>query len=125
MKVFDNTTKKLFLASWVSVNPAEGSESNITPLRSDIPRYRCDIFRFLRQWLNNIQVCDRKLAHRVCGLIPAQCPFEREIKLFGKTLFYIPPLCKLNPLYEELVSLRFRALCYLADECGEDVTQYC
>ena len=125
MKVFDNTTKKLFLASWVSVNPAEGSESNVTALQRNIPRYRCDILKFLRHWLNNIQVCERGFAHRVCSLIPAQCPFEREIKLFGKTLFYIPPLCKLNPLYEELVSLRFRALCYLADECGEDVTQYC
>ncbi|MDJ0773428.1 MAG: Mo-dependent nitrogenase C-terminal domain-containing protein [Mastigocoleus sp. MO_167.B18] len=125
MKVFDNTTKKLFLASWVSVNPAEGSGLNVTAIRRDIPKYSCDIFRFLRQWLNNIQICDRKFAHRICGLIPAQCPFEREIKLFGKTLFYIPPLCKLNPLYEELVSLRFRALCYLADECGEDITQYC
>lgn len=125
MKVFDNTTKKLFLASWVSVNPAEGSELNVTAIQRDIPKYRCDIFSFLRQWLNNIQICDRKFAHRICGLIPAQCPFEREIKLSGKTLFYIPPLCKLNPLYEELVSLRFRALCYLADECGEDITRYC
>jgi hypothetical protein len=43
----------------------------------------------------------------------------------GRKLFHIPPLCKLNPLYEEVVSLRFRALCYLADECGEDVTPYC
>ena len=125
MKVFDNTTKKLFLASWVSINPAEGSESNVTVPQGDISKCRCDIFRFLRQWLNSIQICDRKFAHRVCGLIPSQCPFEREIKLFGKTLLYIPPLCKLNPLYEELVNLRFRALCYLADECGEDITQYC
>lgn len=125
MKVFDNTTKKLFLASWVSVHPAEGSESNVTASQSDIPKYPCDIFKFLRQWLNNIQVRDRKFAHRICGLIPAQCPFEREIKLFGKTLLYIPPLCKINPLYEELVGLRFRALCYLADECGEDITRYC
>ena len=125
MKVFNHTTKKLFLASWVSVHPAEGSESNVTASPSEISRYRCDVFRSLRRRLNNIQICDRKFAHRVCGLIPAQCPFEREIKLFGKTLFYIPPLCKLNPLYEELVSLRFRALCYLADECGEDIAQYC
>jgi hypothetical protein len=33
-------------------------------------------------------------------------------------------LCKLNPLYEQLVGLRFRALSYLADDCGEDVSQY-
>lgn len=24
-----------------------------------------------------------------------------------------------------MVSLRFKCLCYLADECGEDVTKYC
>jgi hypothetical protein len=24
-----------------------------------------------------------------------------------------------------VVGLRFRSLCYLADECGEDVTGYC
>ena len=37
----------------------------------------------------------------------------------------IPPLCKLNPVYEEVVYLRFRALCYLADCCGEDIQRYC
>ncbi|MDE5116162.1 MAG: nitrogenase, partial [Trichodesmium sp. St2_bin2_1] len=29
------------------------------------------------------------------------------------------------PLYNELIHLRFRALCYLADVCGEDITSYC
>ena len=84
-----------------------------------------DIFQFLRQRLDRVQVCNPKLAHRLCQLIPAQCPFERDVKLFGRKLFHIPPMCKLNPLYEEVVALRFRALCYLADECGEDITVYC
>lgn len=44
--------------------------------------------------------------------------------LFGHQVAYIPPLCKLNPLYDELVELRFKALCYLADECGEDISAY-
>ncbi|OKH57096.1 Mo-dependent nitrogenase C-terminal domain-containing protein [Scytonema sp. HK-05] len=35
----------------------------------------------------------------------------------------IPPLRKLNPAYEQVVSLRFKALSYLADECGEDVAR--
>jgi Mo-dependent nitrogenase C-terminus len=39
--------------------------------------------------------------------------------------FHIPAMCKLNPAYEQLVELRFKALCFLADECGEDVTPYC
>jgi hypothetical protein len=57
-------------------------------------------------------------------MIPAQCPFERDIKIFGRTVAHIPPLCKLNPLYDQLVGLRFRALCYLVDVCGEDIQAY-
>ena len=75
----------------------------------------------IRQWLDNIEINTPRMAHQICKLIPAQCPFERKIQLFGRTLFHIPPLCKLNPLYEQLVGLRFRALCYLTDVCGEEV----
>jgi Mo-dependent nitrogenase C-terminus len=125
MKVFDNTTKKIFLASWVSINQAETSDHKVTQLNRPISKPYWDILQPLRQRVENIQVRDRQLAHRLCKLIPSQCPFERDVKVFGKTLFHIPPMCKLNPLYEEVVSLRFRALCYLADECGEDISQYC
>ncbi len=124
MKVFDNTTKKIFFASWVSVNSSEASHANDFQLRQP-SKPQCDILQPLRNWVDKIQVSDRKLAHHLCKVIPAQCPFERDINLFGKTLFHIPPMCKLNPLYEEVVSLRFRAMCYLADECGEDISQYC
>ncbi|MEH1852799.1 MAG: Mo-dependent nitrogenase C-terminal domain-containing protein [Nostoc sp.] len=125
MKVFDNTTKKIFLASWVSINQAETTDHNVTQLNHSPSKPYWDILQPLRQRVENIQVRDRQLAHRLCKVIPSQCPFERDVKLFGKTLFHIPPMCKLNPLYEEVVGLRFRALCYLADECGEDVSQYC
>jgi Mo-dependent nitrogenase C-terminus len=125
MKVFDNTTKKIFLASWVSINQPETTGQKATQLNRSTSKPYWDILQPIRQRLENIQVRDRQLAHRLCKLIPSQCPFERDVKLFGKTLFHIPPMCKLNPLYEEVVGLRFRALCYLADECGEDVTQYC
>ncbi|MEH2330331.1 Mo-dependent nitrogenase C-terminal domain-containing protein [Nostoc sp.] len=125
MKVFDNTTKKIFLASWVSINQAETSDHKVTQLNHSASKPHWDILQPLRQRVENIQIRDRQLAHRLCKLIPSQCPFERDVKLFGKTLFHIPPMCKLNPLYEEVVGLRFRALCYLADECGEDVSQYC
>ncbi|MEH1886909.1 MULTISPECIES: Mo-dependent nitrogenase C-terminal domain-containing protein [unclassified Nostoc] len=125
MKVFDNTTKKIFLASWVSINQAETSQHKVTQLNRSISKPYWDILRPLRQRVENIQVSDRQLAHRLCKAIPSQCPFERDVKVFGKTLFHIPPMCKLNPLYDEVVGLRFRALCYLADECGEDVSQYC
>lgn len=83
-----------------------------------------DIFYPFRRWLNSVQISNPKQAVILCKLIPGQCPFEKKITLFGRLLFHIPPMCKLNPLYEEVVSLRFRALCYLASECGEDVTLY-
>lgn len=78
----------------------------------------------VRKWLDNWDVHDPKVARFLCRMIPAECPFERDITLFGKKVVHIPPMCKLNPLYEQLVGLRFRAMSYLADECGEDVTPY-
>ena len=79
----------------------------------------------IRQCLNKLQIHNAATAHLLCRVIPAQCPFERDIYLFDRKIGHIPPLCKLNPLYEEVVSLRFRALCYLADKCGEDIGCYC
>lgn len=125
MKVFNSTTKRIFLASWVSINQAEPSNAHLTQLDGSASKSYCDPLQPLRKWLDKLQVGDRQQAHRLCKMIPAQCPFERDVKLFGKTLFHIPPMCKLNPLYEEVVGLRFRAMCYLADECGEDISQYC
>jgi len=125
MKVFNSTTKKIFLTSWISINQAETSGHKASQLHPSVSKSYWDILQPLRHRVDNIQVRDRQLAHRLCKLIPSQCPFERDVKLFGKTLFHIPPMCKLNPLYEEVVGLRFRAMCYLADDCGEDVSQYC
>lgn len=89
------------------------------------PSFNLDLLYPLRHWLDGIQIHDSKLAHLLCKLIPAQCPFERDIQLFHHTVLHIPPLCKLNPLYEQIVSIRFKSLSYLANECGEDVTLYC
>lgn len=125
MKVFNNTSHKIFFSSWVSFNSPEEESNQALTSASKPNKCKFDVLKPLRRLIDNIQVCDRNFAHRVCRLVPPQCPFERDIKVFGKTIFHIPPLCKLNPLYEEVVGLRFRALCYLADECGEDVTQYC
>lgn len=84
-----------------------------------------NILQPVRQWLESIEVHNSKFAHLLCKAIPAQCPFERDIIVFGHKLLHIPPMCKLNPFYEEVVGLRFKALCYLADTCGEDITCYC
>ncbi|MEA5578310.1 Mo-dependent nitrogenase C-terminal domain-containing protein [Anabaena sp. UHCC 0451] len=82
-----------------------------------------DLLKPLRQLLNGIEVKNSRFAHFLCQQIPCCCPFERDIHLLGRT-FHIPALCKINPLYDEVVALRFRALSYLADECGEDITKY-
>lgn len=108
----NHTMPRLHLASWVRNNSQHHFHPSFSPLKP------------LRQWLNQIQVKDPKTARLLCSLIPTQCPFERDIKLGDRTIFHIPALCKLNPVYEELIGLRFRALCYLADECGEDITPY-
>lgn len=79
----------------------------------------------IAQKLDAIEIHSPKTAHFFCRLIPAQCPFERDIRCFDRVLLHIPPMCKLNPFYEQLVGLRFKALCYLADVCGEDVAAYC
>jgi hypothetical protein len=77
----------------------------------------------LRRWIDQLEVPNRRFAHLVCRLIPCCCPFERDITILGRT-FHIPAMCKLNPLYDEFVGLRFRSLAYITDVCGEDVTQY-
>ncbi len=78
----------------------------------------------LREWLDGLDIQDPRVARFLCKMIPSQCPFERDITLFGHKIVHIPPMCKINPLYEQLVGLRFRALWYLADNCGEDVSAY-
>ncbi|UZQ54283.1 Mo-dependent nitrogenase C-terminal domain-containing protein [Trichothermofontia sichuanensis B231] len=97
--------------------------STLTPPVHSRSGPRIDLLNPLRNWLDHLEVRDRTFAHLTCRLIPCCCPFERDLSLFGHTL-HIPALCKLNPVYDQLVSLRFRALAYLTDVCGEDVTRY-
>ena len=129
MKVIDPLVENPALTYWFWLDSADAPlQEAIAPPTSplSVPAQPSqDLFSPLRQRIDTLEVKDAALAHRICRLIPAQCPFERDLKLFGCTILHIPPLCKLNPLYEEVVGLRFRALCYLADECGEDISQYC
>jgi hypothetical protein len=123
--ITESTAKPIIFSSWSWVSsPNPEAQPAASAQKTPQPK-KFDLWHPLRQWLNNIKIKDPQLAHHLCYLIPAQCPFERDLKLLGRTLFHIPPLCKLNPLYEEVVMLRFRALCYLADECGEDISAYC
>ncbi len=101
---------------------AESATPITPPLHSET---EIDVLHPVRDWLDGLEIHDPKVAQFLCKMIPPQCPFERDVKLFGHKIVHIPPLCKLNPLYEQLVGLRFRALSYLADDCGEDVSEYC
>jgi CRP-like cAMP-binding protein len=83
-----------------------------------------DVLHPVRQWLDDMKIDTPYTARFLCKMIPSQCPFERDIVLFGRKVVHIPPMCKINPLYEQLVGLRFRALSYLADDCKEDITPY-
>jgi len=105
------------------VEPRKQNQS-LTILGNELKSRSLDWQLPLRQWLNDLEIRNGAIAHVICRIIPAQCPFERTIYLFGRKVFHIPPLCKLNPFYEEVVGLRFRALCYLADECGENISCY-
>jgi hypothetical protein len=151
MSVKHYTVKNVILSSWINniqqktnyplsssakcngLSPTSNSgqrsrvvePASATAPLARMPRQEFDFLARLRNWFNNIEVSDRNVAHRLCKIIPNQCPFERQITLFGKTILNIPPLCKLNPFYNELVGLRFRAICYLADVCDEDVSSYC
>ncbi|MCP2731990.1 Mo-dependent nitrogenase C-terminal domain-containing protein [Limnofasciculus baicalensis] len=89
-----------------------------------LPQPAADVLQPMREWLDGMEVHDPRVARFICKMIPSQCPFERDVKLFGHKIVHIPPMCKINPLYDQLVGLRFRALSYLADDRGEDVSQY-
>jgi hypothetical protein len=74
--------------------------------------------------LNDNVTHSKTLAQKTVELIPANCPFERNIPIFGLAVIHIPPLCKLNPLYEDFAMLRFNALTALAETYHLDITQY-
>ncbi|MBW4473985.1 MAG: Mo-dependent nitrogenase C-terminal domain-containing protein [Stenomitos rutilans HA7619-LM2] len=104
---------------------AQQAAVEVMPLPQELPPRSFAPLQPIRQWLDTIEIRDPETANFLCQMIPSRCPFERTIKLFDRTLFSIPPLCKLNPFYDQVVGLRFRALCYLADECRQDVSRYC
>ena len=120
LKVLENSSYEPELET---KEAAAGAASPLTPPDKK-SESSIDVLHPVKDWLEGMEVKDSRLAKFVCKVIPPQCPFERDINLFGRKVGHIPPLCKLNPLYEQFTMLRFRSLSYLADECGEDVTKY-
>ncbi len=98
------------------INPIEENHS---------VKNKFNLLQKIRQRVDAIEIDNPQFARLIAKVIPAQCPFERDIIIFGRKIAHIPPMCKLNPLYEQFVGLRFRALCYLVDKCGEDIQSYC
>jgi hypothetical protein len=117
------------IASFNQLKSTPTSHNLFRPFLNPLPyqpsRQNWDLLQPIRQWLNQLNVQDIDRARWLCRTIPVQCPFARKIRLSDTFTIEIPPLCKLNPLYDEIIGLRFRALCYLADECGLDVSEYC
>ncbi|MFH7030442.1 MAG: Mo-dependent nitrogenase C-terminal domain-containing protein [Heteroscytonema crispum UTEX LB 1556] len=119
--MLQTNNQHIILSDFVS----SGVQSNQTGGKSRFAKPKLDVLQPLRQWLDSLEIENRQLALFIAKLIPSQCPFERDVVLFGRKIAHIPPMCKLNPLYDQFVGLRFRALCYLVDRCGEDITSYC
>ena len=92
----------------VVINPNSRLQATHNPVTETVHR--------LNQRISEIEIHNIRVAKLLTHLIPASCPFERDIHLFGCTLFHIPPLCKLNPLFESLMILRFRALTFLSKQ---------
>jgi hypothetical protein len=120
-----NTTSQTNQYKAINILAIASEEYLQFPQANQSPKHIFKLLQPLRQWLDKIEIHDPAIARFIANLIPAQCPFERDLTLFGRKVAHIPPLCKLNPFYEQLVGLRFRALCFLADECGEDIQSYC
>ncbi|AFY42063.1 Mo-dependent nitrogenase C-terminal domain-containing protein [Nostoc sp. PCC 7107] len=117
------TNLSIILTAFIQPETLE-KNAKLSP-KNPLAPSRYDVLQPLRQRLDELEIQNRKVAHFIAKLIPAQCPFERDIVLFGRTIAHIPPMCKLNPLYDQFVGLRFRALCYLVEQCGEDIQSYC
>ena len=107
------------LESWLE--ETEHTDSSTIPHDAE---HEKTVLSPIKDWLDGWDIHDPKVAHMICKMIPSQCPFERDVVIFGKKVAHIPAMCKLNPVYDQLVGLRFRALSYLADECQEDVSKY-
>ncbi len=104
-----------------NANLVLGSNLSLRPNQSPslFARLSDAVLAPLRTWLDTLEIGDRQLAQFLYNAIPGACPFERDVFLFGRKVAHIPPLCKLNPLYDQFVGLRFRSMCYLVDVCGE------
>ena len=81
----------------------------------EIKFFKNQLFTWFKKLIQIMPIDKYKVAQVLCQLIPESCPFQRDISL-GGYIFHIPSLCKLNPFYESLMMLRFRALNYITKD---------
>ena len=72
-----------------------GAASPLTPPKAG--HGKVDPLKPAREWLDQLDVHDPRLARFLCKMIPAQCPFERDVVLFKKKLVHIPPCVSSTP----------------------------
>lgn len=72
------------------VNPDVENEQIVN--RNHLAKTRLDILQPLRGWLDSLDIQNQKFARFIAQTIPAQCPFERDIVLFGRKIAHIPPV---------------------------------
>ncbi len=97
----------------------EVGEELVSRLQSDCgeqPRPTARPLDPVRDWLDAIEPREPAVTRLLVKPIPAQCPIERDVVVFGRKLAHIPPLCQINPLFDQLMGLRFRCLCFLEGE---------
>ena len=73
---------------------------------------------FLKTQIDRVQINSSAQAQWICKLLPSSCPFERNFTLFGHS-FHSPALCQLNPLFPQLMLLRYKALTYIASNSAQ------
>ncbi len=92
----------------------------LAPSQVLLPTLRIQPLAPFRAWINRIEVHQSWFARWVCRLVPNVCSRGYDLRCLGYTILHLPSLCKLNPLYDELLDLRFRAAEFLYEQSGSD-----
>jgi len=72
----------IILSAFINIKPS--LENHLTVDQNKITRRKIDLLQPLLQWLDSLEIENRKSALLLARLIPAQCPFERDVILFGR-----------------------------------------
>ena len=54
-----------------------------------------------------------KRLDRILAAIPSQCPLAKRVNILGRSYLIQP--CKLNPFYDQIMNIKFKAMQRLAE----------